>query len=299
MEKVTGSRTQSIGIGFAVAAAVAFGTLAVLAKLAYRTGVGFFPLLAVRFTLAALFLAGYHLAARRSLAVGTRNIVRLLLLGGFGYAVEASLFFLALTRAPASIVTLVFYSYPLWTTLIAIAIGMERFTLRLCASLITGSAGVLLIFSIRNVSLDGPLFALIASVAVAVYYVLAQVVSEDVPASAAATYTAAGAGLVLSFAAGIARGPLPAVAIGYAAALAAATGIAFVATYAAISRIGSTRTVIANMLEPVTTVVLAALVLGESLTIRVLAGMVLIVAALPILASVAHRDAGPPAADTA
>jgi drug/metabolite transporter (DMT)-like permease len=104
--------------------------------------------------------------------------------------------------------------------------------------------------------------------------------------------------LVLSLAAGVGRGPLPPAALAYAAALAAATGIAFVATYAAISRIGSARTVIANMLEPVTTVVLAALFLGEAITIRVLAGMVLIVAALPILASVAHRDAGPPAPDT-
>jgi drug/metabolite transporter (DMT)-like permease len=61
--------------------------------------------------------------------------------------------------------------------------------------------------------------------------------------------------------------------------------LAFVALYAAIRRIGSSRSSIAMMLEPVTTVVLAAIFLNEALTVRIGLGAALVVAALPLLAS--------------
>jgi drug/metabolite transporter (DMT)-like permease len=69
-----------------------------------------------------------------------------------------------------------------------------------------------------------------------------------------------------------------------AAALGVATAIAFICFYEAIRRIGSSRTSVASMLEPVATVVLAFIVLGEAITGRVGVGAALIVAALPVLA---------------
>src|SRR5688500_4552288 len=100
--------------------AVAFGTLAIFAKQAYDHGATAVPLLAARFALTSVLLIGYLVVTRRPLWIGASKVGRLLLLGAFGYGVEATLFFLALERAPASVVGLVFYSYPLWTTLMAI-----------------------------------------------------------------------------------------------------------------------------------------------------------------------------------
>lgn len=265
--------------------AVAFGTLAILAKQAYDAGAQAVPLLAARFSITAVLLVGYQLARRKRLLIDRRKLTRLLLLGAFGYGVEATLFFLALERAPASVVGLVFYSYPLWTTLIAIAMRLERFDARLGIALGLGTAGVLSIFSLTSTSLAGPLFALAAAIMVSLFYIGAQVFTEGTEPSTAATWTAAGAALaLLSLTAAQGQG-LPAEAWPSAAGLGVATAIAFIATYAAIARIGSSRTSIANMMELVTTFILATLLLNEDMTLRLIIGAVLVLSAIPVLAT--------------
>jgi DME family drug/metabolite transporter len=82
---------------------------------------------------------------------------------------------------------------------------------------------------------------------------------------------------------------LPGAALPYAGALGIVTALAFVALYASINRIGSSRSSIAMMLEPVTSVILAAIFLGESLTLRIVLGAALVVTALPLLASAPAR----------
>src|SRR5688500_18965297 len=109
---------QLTGVGLAVIAAIAFGTLAISAKFAYRAGAHPFPLLAWRFALAAVMLALYHAIRGRSMRLPGRDLAKTLGAGGFLYGFEATLFFAALQRAPASVVGLVFYSYPIWTTVL-------------------------------------------------------------------------------------------------------------------------------------------------------------------------------------
>ena len=75
-----------------------------------------------------------------------------------------------------------------------------------------------------------------------------------------------------------------------ALALGVASAVAFVALYAAISRLGSSRAAVATMLEPVTTVVLGAIFLDEDITLRIALGATLVVAALPVLALTGRRE---------
>lgn len=283
-KQTSGARRRELeGVGLAAASALAFGTMAIGAKLGYERGAQPTGLLAARFVVATILLVAFCLVTKRSLAAGHGNITRLLLLGGLGYAFEASLFFAALERAPAGVVALIFYSYPLWTNLIGWVTGLERFRPALVLALALGSGGVALIFSLPQGSLAGPLLALGAAVAVALYFVVAQLVLGDIDPAVAATWTAAGAALALSVAGTAASSALPAAALLPAAGLGLATVLAFIALYAAIARIGSARSAIAAMLEPVATVVLAAVVLGEDLTLRIAAGAALVVASLPVL----------------
>lgn len=272
-------------------AAVVFGTFAVLAKLAYQEGAELLPLLATRFSIACALLALFHVAARRRLWPGRRNAVRLLLLGSLAYAAEAALFFMAAERAPASVVGLVFFTYPTWTALLAFATRMERYSHRTAAALLLGSAGVVVIFSIRLGSLAGPLFALGAAMSLAVYLLVAQVIAAPVSSSVAATWVSAGAALAFGAATLVTGSPLAADAVDEAALLGAASAVAFALLYWAISLIGSTRVTIAGTLEPVSTIALSALLLGESVTPRVLLGAALVVAALPVLATAPSRSA--------
>ncbi|MDQ3958451.1 MAG: DMT family transporter [Actinomycetota bacterium] len=272
------------GIAFASLAAIAFGTTAILAKLGYREGADLVPLLATRFAIAGMVLAAYNLVRRRSPWVGRRNVVRLLLLGGVGFALESSLFFLGLERAPAGVVSLIFYTYPMWTALFGFATRLEPYRHRTLVALLLGTAGVSLIFSIRLGSLVGPLFALLAAIAVAIYFLVAQIVIADVHPSVAAAWTAVGAAVSFGCATLLTRDALPPGAVDEATALGFVTALAFVLLYESIVLIGSARAAVASMLEPVATLVLAALVLDEVVSSRVVLGAALVVSALPVLA---------------
>ena len=278
------SRNDGAGVALGVGAALAFSTLAIFAKLGYREGAEALPMLAGRFSLAAILL--WAIAAfRRPATRGTPSSrMRLLLLGAFGYGFESLLFFAALERAPAAVVGLVFYSYPLGTSLLSIAARLEPFTWRLMGALALGTAGVALVFATPLTGLAGPLLALGAAITVAVYFTLAQVVVRDTDVASAARWTATGAAIALITASLVARAGLPVAALPATGALGVATVIAFLLMYGSIARIGSARSSIATMLEPVATVVLAAIILDEDITLTIVLGTVLIVAALPILA---------------
>lgn len=278
------------GVALAGVAAVAFGTLAISAKFGYRAGSAVLPLLGVRFVGATVLVAGFHLVTGRSLRVPRTVMWRLLVLGGIGYGLETALFFAALERAPAGVVALIFYSYPLWTVLMGFATRLEAFRWKLVGALVVGSTGVAIVFSPESWGLAGPLFALGAAVAVALYFILMQVVLRDVEASPAAFWTSAGAAVTTGVLWLVFRDPLPEGAVVPALALACASAFAFIALYAAIERIGSSRAAVAAMVEPVATLILAAALLDERITARVLVGAALVLSALPMLAVGGNRD---------
>jgi drug/metabolite transporter (DMT)-like permease len=292
-------RDELAGIGLAVTAGASFGTVAIFAKFAYDSGADALPLLAVRFGITSLVLIVFHLATRRRLRVARAVAIKLLLLGACGYGFEASLFFLALEVAPAGVVTLIFYSYPLLTTSIALATRLEPFRPRVMIALVLGTIGVGTIFSIETGDARGPLLAFAAAAAVAVYFLAAQIVTRGVPPTISATWTAVGATLALSLVLAVTSWNFPAEALPAASALGIVTTFAFITLYAAIARLGSARVAIASMVEPVATVILAALLLDERITLRIGIGAVLIVAALPILAARQRTEPTAPAPDTA
>jgi drug/metabolite transporter (DMT)-like permease len=278
--------TEAAGLAFAVAAAAAFGTLGISAKLAYRAGADPFPVLAVRFLLTALILGASLSATGRWATLEPGKVVRLLLLGGIGYALESALFFLALERSPAGTVAFIFYSYPVWTLLMALAARLERFTWRLVIPLVLAATGISIIFSFSiSGGLIGPLLALSAAFGVAIYFVLAQVVAAGVPPAISALWTSTGAALSLTLTWFVVGGSLPAGGLAPITGLAVATVVAFVFFFAAMERLGSARVSIASTFEPVTTVILAAIVLGEALSLRFVFGGVLVLSAIPILAA--------------
>ena len=286
------------GIGLSIISALAFGTVAPLAKIGYDRGAEVLPLLGARFAGAAVLLMAYHLIRGRTLAIGRLHIMKLMLLGGIAYAIESSLFFKALELAPAGIVSLVFFSYPLITALLTFLLRLEPFRAGTFAALLLGIAGVTAIFNAGPADLTGPLLALAAAAAVAVYFIVATIFMTGLQPSVGATWTAAGAAITTTLA-GLAGGQtLPSSAWTTGLALGAVTTVAFTALYAAMRLIGSSRTAVAQMLEPVVTVAIAALFLGERITARIVIGAILIVSALPILATTGHDKEVPAPPDS-
>ncbi len=273
-----------------LASGVAFGTLAIFAKFAYRKGAEFVPLLVGRFVVATFVLVLFALLTKKPLRLSARTAISLIAIGGIGYAFEASLFYAALERAPAAVVGLIFYSYPMWTVIMGIALKIDLFNKRVLLALILGTTGVLIIFTIPRAEPDGMLLALAAALAVAVYFTLVQVAMRDVEPVAGAAWTTGGAALTLGVITIVTQKSLPMEAAPEMVGMGLMSALAFALMYQAIGVIGSAKASIVMMVEPVATLLLAAALLGEKITPRVIVGALVILAALPVLT----RKTAPP-----
>ncbi|MGH2815101.1 MAG: EamA family transporter, partial [Actinomycetota bacterium] len=149
-----GRPIDRVGLVLCLVSAAGFGSLAIFGKQAYAGGLGVVGVLALRFALAAPLLVGLALAARRSLRVGWPVAWRLLGLGGIGYAIQATLFFNALTRISAGLASLLLYLYPALVTAGAVALGRSRLDRATVAGLALSLAGIALVLGLPGERLD-------------------------------------------------------------------------------------------------------------------------------------------------
>ena len=143
-----------VGLALCVVSAAGFGSLAIFGKQAYAGGLGVVGVLALRFAVAAPLLVALVLVASRGLRVGWPTALRLLALGGVGYAVQATLFFNALARIPAGTAALLLYLYPALVTAGAVALGRSRLDRATVLALALSLAGVMLVLGLPGERLD-------------------------------------------------------------------------------------------------------------------------------------------------
>src|SRR5688572_28930098 len=123
---------HSGGVGpvFCLLSAIGFGLMAIFAKLAYAEGVDVGGLLITRFGLATLLLLVISAASGALARLDRRTVLVALGMGVFGYAAQAGLYLVAVSRVDASEVALVFSVYPVLVMAGAILIGRERASAR-------------------------------------------------------------------------------------------------------------------------------------------------------------------------
>jgi drug/metabolite transporter (DMT)-like permease len=282
-----------VGLGLCVVSAAAFGSLAIFGKQAYAGGLGVVGVLAIRFGLAAPLLVGLALVARRSLRVGWLVALRLLALGGVGYAIQATLFFNALTRIPAGMAALLLYLYPALVTAGAVALGRSRLDRATALGLALSLAGIVLVIGLPGERLDatGVALGLASACWYTCYILVGEYLLRGVDPLAASAYVGSGAACSFLTAAVLAgggglRGAAPSA---YAAGVAMAvigTALAIAAFLAGMARVGSAWASIASSFEPVFTVALGVAVLGDRLgPSKVVGGLAVVAGAvlLPLL----------------
>ena len=124
----------------ALAAGASFGTLGIFSKLFYAHGGRPFELLLLRFAGTALLLGAFA-ALRRRGHPGRRIVVLGLLLGTFQVGANYALL-VGFQRAPAGLVVLLFYVYPMLATLGGALLFGEEFGVRRAFVLVLGLAGI-------------------------------------------------------------------------------------------------------------------------------------------------------------
>ena len=280
----------AVGSLLCLFSAAAFGAMAIFGKYAFDDGVDVGTLLVVRFGLAAALLCGVARAAGVFAGLDRRAIARGLAMGAIGYATQAGLYFLALERMDASLLSLLLYTYPALVTAGAIALGRERATGRRIAALAVASTGTALVLAGAGTGALDPLataMGLGAAVAYTAYILAGDRVLAGVPPLALAALVTTGATGTFTMVALATGGPdlaLSAPAWGWLTAIALVSTVgAIIAFFAGLARVGPSTASILSTVEPPVTVLLAWLVLDERLGAVQLAGGALVLSAVVLL----------------
>jgi drug/metabolite transporter (DMT)-like permease len=286
----------------ALVSAAAFGSLSILAKVAYAAGLGTYQLLAFRFVLAAGgMLALAALVKQSPLSLSRRQLITLFGLGAVIYTAQSLTYFTALRTLPASLCVLIVYAYPSLVVLAGWVFLRRAVSAWHGVALVASFVGLVLLVGGGRLSMSwGLAFAVAAPVIYTGYILVGERAMASVPAVAASAVIMSGTAVAFCiFAAVDHQLALPATPGEWAVGL----GIALLPTMVAISffmaalpRIGGARAALLSMLEPVITVLLAVVLLGDRLSPPQVVGGVLVLAAVALV-QVAHLwSPGPPAA---
>jgi drug/metabolite transporter (DMT)-like permease len=264
--------------------ALTLGTGHVMARLAFSNGVGVLTAATLRSLCAtALVLALLRLRGTRLLPLP--DGARAMMLLGVAIAAQTVLVQVAVSRLPVALAILLFYTYPIFTSVASAALGAERFTPRLGIALAAAFAGLVLVLSVSPEGIDawGVAAGLGASVAFTTALVLTPRWAPALDAVSRTAFTMGTAATIFSVAS-IASGgfhwPAGAAALVGLLGLGLCYAVGIVVLFLLLPRVGPTRAAFVLNLEPVVVAVVAWLLLGEALHGHQPAGVALVVGAV-------------------
>jgi len=273
------SNDRLMGRSMIVLSTIGFGTIGVFSKLAYASGIDAPLLLALRFLVAAVALWFYFLVFNRAgIRISRKELATCAALGLAGYGIFSTLTFKAFETTPASIVSLLFFSYPVFTLILDWIITRERpdAQLWISASMILCGISISVIGSLTGGFHTGLLLAIGGAIWYAVYVVATRRLLVKLKPQTAGLY-------IISFAAlgfWLMGGPvasrlhlvtgwawLPVLAIGLVS-----TVMALLSFFSGLDKLGSTEASQIGTFELIVSLSLAAFVLGEHVGLPLLLG---------------------------
>jgi drug/metabolite transporter (DMT)-like permease len=274
-----------LGLIFIVISAASFGTLAIFGRYAYASGLDTFTLLFLRFTFSALLMAALLIIRRESLP-RRGTLVRLVGMGALGYVGQSYCYLTAIKYASVGLVALLLYLYPTFVAILSAIFLKEKINRLKIIALGLATLGAALTVNPHGGQGMGILLALSAAVIYSVYIIIGTGVMRQVSAVQSSVVIFASAGIVYGALTAINGPHWPATSAGWLAVSGVtiiATVIPVVTFLAGLKLIGPTDASMLSTLEPVVTVLLAALLFGEILQPVTLLGGGLILAAVLLL----------------
>ncbi len=278
--------SRATAIFLVLLSALGFGSIAFFAKVAYASGTSPSALLALRFGLAVLMLAPLVWFKRLPLPRGGTLVGYILM--GLLYTAQAQSYFNALLYASSGLVALLLYIYPVLVTVLAVLLGWEKADRR---SLILTAAACLGLAITLGGKLQGQpagiALGILAAAIYAVYILLGNKLSRDThPLSASlvilATAAVGNTGLALAGGASLPGSSVGWIAVGAIALFSTGMAIAFFLT--GVKIIGASQASILSTLEPVLTLSIGVLFLGEHVSGSQLLGGAMVLLAVSLLA---------------
>jgi len=280
---------NKLGIIITSISAAGFGSMAIFAKIAYAHGSNVTTLLSIRFITAGLLFLLIMKLSKTSWGLNRKQLAYLIALGAAGYGVLSNLFFAGVALIPASVASLLLYTYPTMVCILAYLIGDEKMYPQKVLALLISAVGITLVLgpSFESLEIMGVIYVLSAAVLFAFYFVLSNKVLKEVhwlPSSTIVSLSAAVFFIVGGGITGQIQYSISTVAFLCAMGIALfSTVLAIGGLYAGISMIGPSRAAIVSTLEPIVTVSLAAIIFAEVLSKEQLLGGALIVISIIVL----------------
>ena len=267
--------------------------MAIFGKVAYAQGIPLDSLLFLRFAIAGAVMAGWMLITRQAWPRG-RSLAGLALMGGVGYVGQSWCYFSALSHASAGLTALLLYLFPVIVTVLHAVLARRMLRPLRAAAVLVALAGTALTIggNVEGQAL-GVAFGIAAALIYALYIIVGERVTAGIGAIPAATVimlaSAVSSALIV-----LGRGfAAPVTPTGWVAVLAIAlvcTVVAITAFFAGLSRLGAPDASTLSTLEPLATIVLAAVFLGERISFTQMLGGTIILAAAIVLARYGGDD---------
>ncbi len=288
------------GLALVIASAFCYSMLSIFGKFALALGLPLLPLLATRFALGAVILWVWVLLTapyRRALGrVPRARVAGLIAWGVLGFSGQSVLFFMALQRIPASLTEVLLYTCPAFLALMLwgitrrrprgsrlLAIALALVGTWLCAGPVDGV-----------VDARGALLATLSGFWYAAFLIWMHRLTPGIPGAVSGAYIITGAAFAFTAATLIRGGgflvPRGAAAWGSVLGIVlSATVFGFVLFVAGLKRVGPQIASVLSTFEPIGTLLLAAIFLGERLRGTQWAGAALIIGAAFVLASTSEE----------
>ncbi|MCL6638650.1 MAG: DMT family transporter [Firmicutes bacterium] len=280
---------KNLGALMVALSALGFGLMAVFAKIAYSEGVNTLTMLSVRFTAACAIIWLVILFTGRRAAVSPGGLCSLAVLSLFGYGGGSTFFFMAVNLLPASLASLLLYTYPVLVSVAETALYRQRLTAKKLAALFLSTTGLVLVLgaALQGASPAGLLYGLAASVSYTVYLLYGNRLTRKSPPLLTTGYlllfAAIGFSAYTFFTGSFCFAFGPAGWWSIAALAVFSTAFAILALFSGMRWIEAGRAAIISSCEPVFTVLCAALFLSERLRPVQIAGGLMVLAAIVLL----------------
>lgn len=290
-QAVRQTRADLIGVGLVLISSVGFSGRGILIKLAYPYGVDAVTLMMLRmvFSLPFFIIMGW-IASRSAQPLSRPDWVLILGLGFIGYYMSSLLSFLGLLYVPASLERLLLYLTPTIVVLLSALMFRQRVQRIHMMALALTYGGIALVMADSLIISDDPvaltiggLLVLCSTLTLAVYLLGSGTMIPRIGAARFTAYASGAASVFVIVQFLLVRDlsaldlPMPVYAYGFTMAI-LCTVLPTWGMAEGMRRIGTNRASITSSIGPVSTIVLAALILGEPVTAIQTAGAALVLA---------------------
>jgi len=285
------------GTAYTLLAACGFAAVSTLTSIATGQGVSLSVVLLWRYVIGAVVMVAF-IGTQHYPRMPWREAARFIVLGGGGQALLVGMALSSLKYVGVATLAFLFYTYPVWVTLVQTVRGAEPVTARRVAALALSFGGIVVIVGLPGGgSASGPAANLfpVAGIALAIgaaivygmYIPLMQWLQKTHPVAVTSAYAKIGSAICfLLFALQDRSLTATMSATAWEAILALtlfSTVLPALFFLMGLMRLGAVRTAIVSTVEPFLTAVLGAVVLRQALSAHLLIGGSMIVAAVALL----------------